>query len=340
MSRRLLQAAALLLVGLLILVGLLKAVNPGLVLDALRRATPGWIALGVLCLTGFIGLRGIRWTVILRASRPGLGHADPTAITAVGFAINSVAPFKIGDLVRLGSLAQRASIGVGEAGATVVLERVLDVFGLLALAAAFAVSSGAARRGGGLWGGVIVFALLTGLIGLGGALVVAREQQALNWWTRLLERLPQAIRRRGQDLGASVILGLQSLRSPRRLAITAGLTLVIWLLAVFSNYAFFRAVTGQLPTGTLLLALALFILSTAVSITPGSVGTYEGFFLLVLGGFGARPPATVTAAAVLSHVGGIITLLACGLGGALWLRLRRAAPPVRLHGALASEDGS
>ena len=340
MSRRLVQAGVLLLIGILILVGLLKAVNPGLVLAAMRDASPGWIALSVLCLTGFIGLRGIRWTIILRASRPGLGHADPTAITAVGFAVNSVAPFKIGDLLRLGSLAQRASIGVGEAGATVVLERILDVFGLLALAAAFAVSSGSAGRGGGLWGGVIIFALITGLIGLCGALVVAHEQQALLWWNRLLQRLPRAVRKRGQNLGASVILGLQCLRSPRRLVVITGLTLIIWLLAVFTNFAYFRAVTEQLPAATLLLALTLFAVSTAVSVTPGSVGTYEGFFLLVLGGFGAGPPATVAAAAVLSHVGGIVTLLACGFFGALWLRLRRAAPPVRLHRALAGEDGS
>ena len=77
-----------------------------------------------------------------------------------------------------------------------------------------------------------------------------------------------------------------------------------------------------------LMACTIFIISQAISITPGSVGTYEGFFLLVLSTFGARPAALVAAVAVLSHVGNIAALLLSGAVGALWLRISRPALPV------------
>src|SRR5437660_1570594 len=167
-------------------------------------ANLGWVLIAEAAFLAFIVVRGWRWLVILRASAPRARLGDATAVTGIGFALNTVSPFKLGELLRIGAIAPRAGIGVGEASATVVVERVLDV-------------------------------------------------------------------------------------------------------------------------------LALFVISQAISITPGSVGTYEGFFLLVLSTFGARPAALVTAVAVLSHVGNILILLLAGAVGALWLRVNRPSLPVRLE---------
>jgi len=329
--RRLFQTAVLLFIGVLILYGLLRTVHPDQVISAIRGANPGWIAIGLTGYLAFIVLRGWRWLVILEASAPAATLGDATAVTAIGFAVNAVSPFKLGELLRIGTIAPRARIGVGEATATVVVERVLDVLALLVIAVAAAAISGGGSTSFGLWGGVVVIAVASLAIGAVAYLMVSHPQSTLAIIDRTAARLPTRVGAFVDRFAASVLKGLASLRSPGRLATAGLLSILIWLCIDVGLMACFRALTPQLSFPTLALACTIFIISQAVSITPGSVGTYEGFFLLVLSTFGARPAALVTAAAVLNHAGNIAVLLLAGGIGALWLRVRRPALPVGLE---------
>lgn len=340
MNRRVIQGATLLVIGLLILVGLLRSVHPAEVAQSLRQANLGWILAGAAAFTVFLLVRAWRWQVILQASAPHAGLADATAVTAIGFAVNSVSPFKLGEVVRIAAIAPRAGIGIGEAGATVVLERVLDVLALLLLAVAAAAVSGSTSRSAGLWTGVILFALLSLALGVVAYLMVTYPDRTDRIIDALASRLPARLQARARALGRSVGKGFSALRSPKRLAVTGVLSLVTWLCIVVGLIALFRAVSAQLALGTLFLACTIFVVSQAVSITPGSVGTYEGFFLLVFGTFGAGPPALVTAAAVLGHATNIAVLLTAGAIGALWLRLHPGRMPVRLQGPIVGQDSA
>jgi uncharacterized protein (TIRG00374 family) len=338
MRRRPIQAALLLLLGLLILVGVLRSVHPAEVAAAIRHASVGPLLLGMLSALAFLGLRGWRWKLILDASAPTARVGDATAVTAVGFAVNAVAAFKVGEILRMAAIAPRAGIAVGEAGGTVVVERVLDVLALVVLALGAAVFSGAAAAGAGLWGGVAAFSSLFLAIGVVAFILASNPAASLRVWSRLASRLPSRLHQGAQDLAASVLRGFSALLSGRRLAAVAGLSLMVWITAELGLYAYFRSLTPQLPAATLFLALVLFTISQAVSITPGSVGTYEGFFLLVLTPFGARPAALVTAVAILSHVAGILIYLVAGALGMLWLRLVSAPAPVRFERPVSSHD--
>jgi len=302
----------------------------------MRRAAVGWIVLGELAYLGFILTRSWRWQVILRASAPHASLGDVTAVTAIGFALNSVSPFKLGELLRIGAIAPRVKIGVGEAGATVVVERVLDVLALLVIAVAAAAISGGGSNSFGLWSGVFVIAAISVAIGVVAYLMVTHPQATLAIIKPMATRLPTRVATFVDTFAESVLKGFASLRSPGRLAAAGALSIVVWLWIVAGLIAFFRALTPQLSLSTLVLACTIFVVSQAVSITPGSVGTYEGFFLLVLSTFGARPPAVVTAVAVLSHVANIAILLAAGAVGALWLRVNRPALPVGLERPIPS----
>jgi hypothetical protein len=107
MRRRPVQAAVLLGIGLLILYGVLRSVHPAQVADAIRHATPGWILVGAAAYAAFLVVRSWRWQVILRASAPAALLSDAAAVTAVGFAVNSVSPFKLGEVVRIAAIAPR-----------------------------------------------------------------------------------------------------------------------------------------------------------------------------------------------------------------------------------------
>ena len=321
----------LLAIGLLILYGVLRTVHPAEVATAIRGANLGWVLIAEAAFLAFIVVRGWRWLVILRASAPRARLGDATSVTGIGFALNAVSPFKLGELLRIGAIAPRAGIGVGEASATVVVERVLDVLALLVIAIGAAAFSGVGSHTFGLWSGVVVIAAISVVIAVVAFLAVSHPQPTLAMIDRIAKRLPASVGKFVDNFAASVLKGLASLRSPRRLAVAGLLSLLVWLCIVVGLVAFFRALTPQLSLATLTLACTIFVISQAISITPGSVGTYEGFFLLVLSTFGARPAALVTAVAVLSHVGNILILLLAGAVGALWLRVNRPSLPVRLE---------
>jgi uncharacterized protein (TIRG00374 family) len=299
------------------------------VATAIRGASLGWIAIAELFYLAFILLRGWRWLVILRASAPQASFADTTAVTGIGFALNSVSPFKLGELLRIGAIAPRAGIGVGEAGATVIVERVLDVLALLVIAVGAAAVSGAGSNSFGLWSGVVAIAAVSVVIAVVAYLMVTYPDPTLRVIDRIAGRLPTRVAAFVDRFAESVLRGFASLRSPGRLATAGLLSIVVWLCIVAGLIAYVRALTPQLSLPTLVLACTIFIISQAISITPGSVGTYEGFFLLVLSTFGAHPPALVTAVAVLSHVGNIAVLLLSGAVGALWLRVFSSSSHIR-----------
>jgi uncharacterized protein (TIRG00374 family) len=333
--RRWLQAGALLVVGMLILYGLIRTVDPAKVGAAIATASVGWMLIGELGFFAFLVIRSWRWLVILRASAPAATLGAATAITGIGFAVNSVSPFKLGELIRIGAIAPRAQIGIGEAGATVVVERVLDVLALLVIAVAAAAVSGGGSHSFWLWSGVFVIAGIAVAIGLIAYLMVSHPQPTLSVIDRIASRLPAAVARFADRFAASVLKGFSSLRSPGRLAVAGLLSVFVWLCIIAGLAAFFRSVTDQLSVPTLVLACAILTISQAISITPASVGTYEGFFVLVFSTFGARPASVLTAVAVLSHVGNIAALLLAGAVGAVWLRLTRRSLPVRTQSALS-----
>jgi uncharacterized protein (TIRG00374 family) len=306
----------------------IRTVHPAEVAAAIRGASLGWIVIAEVFFVAFILIRGWRWLVILQASAPQATFANATAVTGIGFALNSVSPFKLGELLRIGAIAPRAGIGIGEAGATVIVERVLDVLALLVIAVGAAAVSGAGSNSFGLWSGVVAIALVSLAIGVIAYLMVSYPEPTLAVIDRIAGRLPARVGLFVDRFAASVLKGFASLRSPWRLTIAGLLSIAVWLCIVAGLIAYFRALTSQLAVPTLVLACTIFIISQAISITPGSVGTYEGFFLLVLSTFGARPAALVTAVAVLSHVGNIAVLLASGAVGALWLRVSRPPLPV------------
>lgn len=324
-QRRWVQAVVSLAVGVAILAVLVAFVHPDEIARALRGASPGWIAAGLIGLCGFFVVRGWRWQIILHPSTPQASVADATAVTTIGWAINSVSPFKLGDVVRAAWMAQRTGTSVGATAATVVLERALDVLALLALAILTAVVSGS--RGGGSWGRLAILSLVAAAVAVIAFLVVRDESRTMQLASTVVRPLPAGIRERVLEILPSIFSGFHLLRSRTRILAASLLSLAQWAISAGTMFAFFRSVSPQLSTSTLLLALILFTITQAISVTPGSLGTYEFFFVLTLSAFGASPPALLTAIAVLTHAVGTGFFLICGALGALWLRLVRPRAP-------------
>ncbi|MCM2472307.1 flippase-like domain-containing protein [Rhizobium sp. CG5] len=120
---RKLRALAI-IAGLLLVVGLIFAVDPAGVIDALGRVPPGHIFAAMLVVQVQIVLSALRW----RFTATRLGHAIPVAVAVreyyLGSVLNQILPGGIaGDAARVYRIKEDSSGGWKRAATAVVLER-------------------------------------------------------------------------------------------------------------------------------------------------------------------------------------------------------------------------
>ena len=159
------------------------------------------------------------------------------------------------------------------------------------------------------------------LVGLG-----LRALAALRRFTP--ERLNDLVRRAedgAQALSASLILGLNTHRAPRRLAQALGLTVIIWAWTGLQYVVLAWGLGLELPALGGLGVLSVTMLGTALPAPPGFVGVYEAACRGALGLFAAPPPgATALAFALLIHWGIWLTQVATAIVSFAWTGLRPA----------------
>lgn len=122
------------LVSLVCLFLVVRGVDLGRTWDVLREAHPAWVGLAVVALAGDVVLRGVRWQRLIapihRVAFPRL-----LAYMLVGYLANNVLPARLGELVRSHYLGDREGISRTTTLGTVVVERVVDIAVLVAIAA-------------------------------------------------------------------------------------------------------------------------------------------------------------------------------------------------------------
>ncbi len=215
--------------------------------------------------------------------------------------------------------SQRLQDGVGPAR---------TVWRALALSALLAVLLGTAFAELGQWipdtlllplaGAGIVFLLATFV-----AATVARGY-LISLPLRLSLLLPGRLGYRIISMARSFVEGLQSLRSPQRLAEMAGLSMASWIVEGLSYYLIARSMGIDESVLVFLLTMGVINIFSAIPSSPGYIGPFEFAGKLVLTQFGIAAEMAV-AYLLLMHV--LLLLPVVVLGGALaWRRRERWWP--------------
>ncbi|MCY4436300.1 MAG: lysylphosphatidylglycerol synthase transmembrane domain-containing protein [Chloroflexi bacterium] len=215
--------------------------------------------------------------------------------------------------------SQRLQDGVGPAR---------TVWRALALSALLAVLLGTAFAELGQWipetlllplaGAGIVFLLATFV-----AATVARGY-LISLPLRLSLLLPGRLGYRIISMARSFVEGLQSLRSPQRLAEMAGLSMASWIVEGLSYYVIARSMGIDESVLVFLLTMGVINIFSAIPSSPGYIGPFEFAGKLVLTQFGIAAEMAV-AYLLLMHV--LLLLPVVVLGGALaWRRRERWWP--------------
>jgi len=294
-ARRWLPGVAISLIAIL---AIIHFVDLNRFLAAVRSANYWLILLSLVISIIWMLVRGIVWRTLLRGRA---SYRDVFWTLCEGYFLNTVLPFRLGEVGRAFLLGRKARLGFMDVLSTIIIERVLDVAfsaAILLSAVPFVVGAAGAGRIA-----IVIGALV--LVGMVILYVLARNRAwALAMFQRLSARWPKLQKLAG-DMLDSLFSGLAIL--------TDG-----WL---FVRFLFWMALNWAIAIGQFLLLLLAFYpqarllwslfglgavaFGNAIPSLPGAVGTYEGALggaLTILSG----DQSTALAVALTSHLMGII----------------------------------
>ena len=231
-------------------------------------------------------------------------------IIVIGFSINNVLPLRLGKLVRTFLLRQSHGVPIASSLATVLIERLLDVFalcGLMTLVLIWAPLDGIVLAVAGTSATITA----AGVVGLLIVLVVPRA---------LLERLfafgigiAGRIHPKLGSLASSIVDGLRVLEEPRAVLAIVPLSILCWVAEL--GLYFFLAISLGVNAGPLGLAAGMVIanLVTVLPSPPGYVGTFDFFLQRTLTDSFGVPEATAGAFTLLTHAVLLVPVVVAGL---------------------------
>jgi uncharacterized membrane protein YbhN (UPF0104 family) len=298
---------------------------------ALARVHPAGLALALALVLVEVGLRTLRWQLLLRPVHP-IGYRSSLAYMCIGYFANSLLPARLGDIARAYLAGGRFGIARVAILGTILVERLADGFTILAIVAVLGivVAGGGSLATSALGLGALA---LVGFAGAGSAVLLARRTGILR--TRIGALVT--------DVFARLAAGAVAIRDPRGAARVEMLTLLPFAVAVVAFDVVARAAGVELTPAQAALAMGGVALSTSVPAAPGSLGTYEFVGVTILVSFGV-PAEPALATVLLVHLIATLPTALVGLVAAWRLHFwfgaiaPDAAVPVRLIADPARAD--
>jgi uncharacterized protein (TIRG00374 family) len=257
-------------------------------------------------------LRARRWQYLLapiRAVRlPGLFTS-----LAVGYMGNTFLPAHLGEVLRAYHAQKKTGIAASVIFATIVVERLIDIFALLllmGLALAVFPFPGWVQKSGMIMLGLVIFLF---------ALLLAMKKyrvQTLALGSRFTAFLPAAAERKINELLDQFLNGIVALKHAGHYPVVGFLSIAIWVCYALTFqllfYSFDFIHLYHLPWTAALVALVITTISVVVPSSPGYVGSYHFLCQLSLGLF-AIPKGPALSYAFVMHAINIFPVFFLGL---------------------------
>jgi len=307
MTTRSLRVAGSLLLMAALLAVFFWNVDFGEVFEALERCDPGLIAVAVALALFSYWFRAVRWQIILRPAGK-VRHSSAVLSITVGYAAMTLLPARMGDLVRPIVLSKRDRLPLSATLASMLTERILDLWTVVLYFLAFlvwppamATFEDAARAnfqllrltGYAVGAGLVLGTFL--LIGL-----LRYQDRFVELVTRPVGRIKEAWREPVANFLNHFLDGLRVLQRPRDLALTVGASLLLWYIIYWQVQAALVAFGLHLPLRATYLLVAVGVIGLAIP-TPGGVGGFHKAMQVGLTAFFAVDLNDATAIAIVHH---------------------------------------
>ena len=258
-------------ISILLIAAILYFVDLRAMVEAIRNANYGLLAIALVIGFIWMGVRAIVWWILLR-ERASL--KDVFFTVGEGYLLNNFLPFRLGEIGRAFLLSRKSDMQFMEILPTIVIERVMDLgYSAIILLAALPFVVGA--EGAGQIGIVVGMIVLMGIILL---YVLARNNQwALDLFHKLSARWP-ALQRFGGNFLEAFFAGLSVLTDGWLFFRFLFWMTLNWGIAIISYYLIIRAFFPQAQVVWGMFGLGAAAFGGAVPSLPGAVGTFEGAF--------------------------------------------------------------
>ncbi len=293
--------------GIVLLVLLFRSVNREQLGNDFSTVDPRFLLLAIIPFAINMFLKVPRWGLLYGRERPAwdtlFGGMN------VGYAVNSLLPLRLGEIVRAYWVRDRSGIGMVRTLSTIALERVIDGVTLIVLLALLAPTVAFPRKllGSAVVVGVAFTLALAAMVAL--AYGSTRDQHPLS---RMISRLEAGKWATGGRILRQTMTGLEALGSGRAFLLLAVYTALIWASNSVLLWLVLRAFHIEVPITAGILMTAVLNLGMAVPSSPGYVGVYDYLFVLMLDLYGiAKTPAL--AAGLAMHVIAFVPVTIIGI---------------------------
>ena len=254
-------------------------------------------------------IRAQRWRILLR---PVGTPAMRTLVSAtnIGFMANMVLPLRVGEVIRPVLVSRKENEPLSGILATVVLERIFDMFTILFLfgvSASIVAVSDQVRQ----WG-----YYLSGLAAaVAAAVIIVRWQEALA--LRILQLalrpLPAAIGAPVDNFFRGFVQALETLQSPLTFVQLLGWSLYLWLViaAIYLLGILAFDIPAPLLVGSITVS-AIVAIAVSVPQAPGYIGSFQLGCTLSLAIFNVSQSHAI-AYSIVSHLTQFAAVVAAGL---------------------------
>jgi uncharacterized protein (TIRG00374 family) len=279
----------------------------GEVREALASADYVYLLPAGLALAAGVAVRAWRWQLLFEpARRPRYGLTLDALL--VSYLFNTILPARAGEVARVQVLGRRANVSRAEVLATVVLERVYDLFVLILLLAAVApfLPPVAWLEAALALGAVLGVALVVG------AVLVARfGRRGARMLLRPVGLLPRVSEERLERVAASVVNGLAAIRATRTAATAIAVTAASWLLLALSGWFLLRGTGIDEGFAAAVLVLVATNLVLVLPSSPAGLGAFEAAAVLALAAYDVERELALSYALVL-HALNALPFIAIG----------------------------
>ncbi|MDQ3006140.1 MAG: flippase-like domain-containing protein [Chloroflexota bacterium] len=259
------------LISILLIAAILYFVDLSAMVEAIRNANYGLLAIALVIGFIWMGARAVVWRVLLRERA---SFKDVFFTVGEGYLLNNFLPFRLGEIGRAFLLSRKSDMQFMEILPTIVIERVMDLgYSAVILLAALPFVVGA--EGAGQIGIVVGAIVLIGILLL--YVLAHNNQWALDLFHKLSARWP-ALQRAGGSFLESFFAGLSVLTDGWLFVRFLFWMTLNWGIAIISYYLIIRAFFPQAQVVWGMFGLGAAAFGGAVPSLPGAVGTFEGAF--------------------------------------------------------------
>jgi len=277
--------------------------------ELIKQADYIWIGPALAAMTLSFWLRGYRWKCILEPVKE-VSVRSAFSATMIGYMVNNILPFRIGDLVRLVVIWKEAGVSRSAALGSVVIERIFDLFIILAIFGltllAYPELPKWAVGTGYIVGGIFVLLIIFSIYARNNIESLVRFNEII------FSKISDKAAVRGEEIVRSFSDGLRVIHNVKDLLWLMIISIALWLINVLWVWYTLEIFDFDLPISASLLVLVFIIFAVSIPSAPGYVGTFHGFVIAALVFMGINTDAA-RASAVVMHASNYIPITIIGL---------------------------